>query len=91
MDMCVIGTYCRLHTVLDETFYEALPIHPNATEAWLGDINEYMWRKHVLPGVSDVAKHISSIQDSARGRWNRCKLMVVGQGRAGKSATIRTL
>jgi len=46
------------------------------------EANSYRLQQDVLELIQDK---------DTKGRWNRCKLMVVGNGRAGKTATVRSL
>jgi len=61
---------------------------PESVAKWKKNVEQYFWDNGHGRRLLDKLEEVR-VED--RASWNRSKLMIVGQGRAGKTATVRSL
>jgi len=61
--------------------------NPDTISNWQIQVSEYRWKTE---HGKTFLKELNAVTVGDRGAWNRSKLMIVGQGRAGKTALVRS-
>jgi len=95
-----IGAQALVHALngdddIGNTAMAALALDLNPITIGLEDLEQILKRNrelHMSYQLGEKMLFMDTIENSeSKGPWNRAKLMIVGQGKAGKSATVRSL